>query len=96
MPAAILTKYLAPTNHTDARISVSWGDGNRCRIVVIWNSSLGIADNHDAAMRVFLADRRMGGTWARGAITPGFAYCLTPATRTHTGKGAPTKVRIVA
>ena len=52
MRQAIVTRYLAPTNHRGARIVVQAVAGRK---VYNWNYELGVEENHTQAARQFAA-----------------------------------------
>lgn len=62
---AIVTKYLPPTNHKGARVVAKAAAG---RLVVHWDHSLNVADNHAAAARALVEKLGWGGRWIAGGL----------------------------
>ena len=61
---AIVTKYIGPTNYRGTRISVRCSAG---RIIVPWDHSLGIVENHAAA--AFTLARKLGWVSSPGQVS---------------------------
>jgi hypothetical protein len=79
--AAIRCRFYGPTDHRWQRVGVSRIDGNRNdpnRIVVDWDSSVGLTDNYVAAVDEYL--RRAGwlGTWAVSVCNDGAVAVFVP------------------
>lgn len=77
---AILTRYHAPTNTQDGRITASCDAG---RITVGWDDSVDVRGNHRIAARALLdqlgwltfADGSSRGVWTGGSLpTGGYAW----------------------
>lgn len=72
MRQAIMTAFLAPTNHRPARVKATADAGS---ITVSWDHALGVDDNHKRAAMA-LADK-LGwlGHWHGGSLPgSGFAF----------------------
>lgn len=75
MYQAIETKYLAPTNHRDARIAAVTGGGRR--VVIPYDHALNVEQNHAAAARVVATRLGWRGSWSGGGTRDGFCFVLT-------------------
>jgi len=65
---AIVTRFLAPTNHQPSRVKATAAAG---RLTVPWDHSLGVSANHQAVARA-LADRfGWAGRWVSGGMPLG-------------------------
>lgn len=75
MRQAIQTKFLGPTNHRPARVK-AWADAGS--VVVSWDYSLGVPDNHEAAA-VALAKKLGWPLRLSGGSLPGSGYVFVQA-----------------
>lgn len=75
MLQAITTKYLGPTNHRGSRIVAQC---NAKRIVVEWDDSLDVAENHTRAAQNLATQLGWDGPWHGGALpeSNSHAYCF--------------------
>ena len=71
---AILTKFMGPTNYRGARVKAYTTSGHR--IVVPWNHSLNVEENHDAAALALCHKMGWGGKLVRGGTDVGYAYAF--------------------
>lgn len=79
MSKAITTKYIGPTNHKGAHISVR-AEGLP-RMYVHWDDELCIDGNHTAAAKQFAAKYDWAGQWCGGvnAASSGNTYVRIPS-----------------
>ena len=69
---AILTKFIGPTNYRGARVKAFTTSGNR--IIVPWDHSQNVEENHDAAALALCRKMQWGGKLVRGGTDVGYAY----------------------
>lgn len=75
MRQAITTKYLGPSNVRGARVKATC---EAKTIILPWDHSLNVNDNHRAAARKLAEQLEWSGTWYGGAPI-GSGYCFVLA-----------------
>lgn len=70
MRQAIQTKFIAPTNARGARIKAAADAGS---VIVSWDYSLGVTDNHHKAAMALADKLDWAGNWVGGSL-PGAGY----------------------
>ena len=71
---AILTKFIGPTNYRGARVKAFTTSGHR--IIVPWDHSQNVEENHDAAALALCRKMGWGGKLVRGGTEVGYAYAF--------------------
>ena len=71
----IVTRFAGPTDHSGARIIVTAQKG---RIVVPWDYSLDVAQNHRAACLAALLKWDWRGQWVGGSTPDDTGYMFAP------------------
>ena len=69
---AILTKFIGPTNYRGARVKAFTTSGHR--IIVPWDHSQNVEENHDAAALALCRKMEWCGKLVRGGTDVGYAY----------------------
>lgn len=73
MRQAIVTKWLAPTNHRGSRVKAYAQAGS---LTVHWDYALDVPENHRRAAMAFAAKYGWEGEWVGGAMPDGNGYCF--------------------
>ena len=71
---AILTKFIGPTNYRGSRVKAYTPDGHR--IIVPWDHSQNVEENHDAAALALCRKMEWCGKLVRGGTDVGYAYAF--------------------
>lgn len=78
MTAAILTKYLGPTNHRGGRVKASVANSTDCTVMP-WDHALSESANHAGAALALARTMNWPGSWQGGSTLDGYAFVLTGA-----------------
>ncbi len=76
MSQAIVTKYLGPTNHRNARVKASC---QAASVVISWDDALDIDENHTAAAKALATKLKWIGHWCGGGLPGGTGNCYVMA-----------------